>query len=295
MLDYILTNDTLTVFTDAKIHTLTSTARSWLRAMTALQENNDAALLKAIDLTTELQTFYAGNDIRVENNVVFYNDRALHNCLTQRIIKMVEDGFDIQPLVNFLDNVMHNPSNRAVQELYGFLENNNLPITKDGCFIAYKRIRIDWKDCYTGTIDNSIGRSPSMIRNAVDDDCTRTCSHGLHVCSIEYLKNFCGDRLIAVKVNPADVVSVPIDYHNTKMRVCKYTVLSELDIATVKQTDDDWQAVYDEETERDENEEYDDSEDENEYAAECLKEIEEHFAKIAHENELHEAGCYGLM
>jgi len=31
---------------------------------------------------------------------------------------------------------------------------------------------------------------------------------------------------VLVKVNPKDVVSVPVDYNNTKMRVCRYEVIS---------------------------------------------------------------------
>jgi len=34
---------------------------------------------------------------------------------------------------------------------------------------------------------------------------------------------------ILVKVDPADVVAVPVDYHNAKMRVCKHETIRELD------------------------------------------------------------------
>ena len=34
--------------------------------------------------------------------------------------------------------------------------------------------------------------------------------------------------LVVVKVNPEHVVSVPVDYNNQKLRVCEYTILSEL-------------------------------------------------------------------
>ena len=30
-----------------------------------------------------------------------------------------------------------------------------------------------------------------------------------------------------VKVDPADVVSIPVDYNNTKMRCCRYEVIGE--------------------------------------------------------------------
>jgi hypothetical protein len=50
----------------------------------------------------------------------------------------------------------------------------------------------------------------------------------LHVCSQSYLGHFGGDRVIVCKINPKDVVSVPADYNNAKMRVCRYEVVSEL-------------------------------------------------------------------
>jgi hypothetical protein len=125
---------------------------------------------------------------------------------------------------------MDNPSYRSVQELYGFLEKNNLPITPDGYFLAYKRVRDDYTDCHTGTMDNSIGKTVSMERNQVDDDQNNTCSQGLHFCSQGYLKHFGGARTIIVKINPRDVVSIPTDYDNSKGRACKYQVIGEVGI-----------------------------------------------------------------
>jgi hypothetical protein len=38
-----------------------------------------------------------------------------------------------------------------------------------------------------------------------------------------------GDRVMIVKVNPADAVSVPSDHEFQKLRVCKYIVIGESD------------------------------------------------------------------
>ena len=66
-----------------------------------------------------------------------------------------------------------------------------------------------------------------MDRKDVNDDPNQTCSAGLHVCSQAY--GMYGSRLLLVSVNPADVVSVPIEYKNAKMRVCKYYVKEDVD------------------------------------------------------------------
>ena len=63
-----------------------------------------------------------------------------------------------------------------------------------------------------------------MDRDSVDADSSVTCSHGLHVAAFEYAHRH-GRTLVAVKVNPVDVVSIPFDYNGQKMRVCRYKVL----------------------------------------------------------------------
>ena len=72
-----------------------------------------------------------------------------------------------------------------------------------------------------------------MPRNEVEDNPEKTCSAGLHVCSYDYLDNYSSsecdlDRVVICEVDPQDVVSIPSDYNNAKMRVCKYKVIDEI-------------------------------------------------------------------
>lgn len=174
-------------------------------------------------------------EVVIEHGVVYLSGQPIHNTLTNRIVRMAAAGFNIKPMSAFLVNLMANPSYRAVTELYSFLEKSNLPITADGHFLAYKKIRVDWTDVYTGKIDNSIGAVVEMPRNAVNDDRDITCSVGLHFCSREYLRSFGGDRTVIVKINPADVVSIPSDYNDSKGRCCKYVVVQEVDTTNEEQ------------------------------------------------------------
>ncbi len=112
--------------------------------------------------------------------------------------------------------------------LYRFLEHNGHPLTEDGCFIAYRGVTDDFRDCRTRSIDNSVGSVVEMPREQVDDNPNNTCSYGLHVACFNYAEGF-GPKLIEVKVNPKDVVCVPEDYEGTKMRVCRYEVVNESD------------------------------------------------------------------
>jgi hypothetical protein len=154
----------------------------------------------------------------------------MHNALTSRKIAMLQEGFPIEPMVAFMENLYANPSKRAVTELYGFLEKNNLPITPDGHFLAYKKVRHNFLDVHSGTMDNSPGTIVEMERNQVDDNKDQTCSTGLHFCGMSYLSCFGGDRTVIVKINPADVVSIPSDYNEAKGRACRYEVIGELGV-----------------------------------------------------------------
>jgi len=176
------------------------------------------------------QTF--DGSVEVVGGEVLYDGKPLHNVMCERILDIMREGLDATGLVKFLENVMENPSYTAVQELYLFLEANQIPITEDGHFLAWKKIRGNWKDIHSNSVDYSVGATPTMKRNEVDPDRDRTCSKGLHCAGWAYLPHFgsnsdSSDRIVIVKVNPADVIAVPNDYGNAKMRVCKMEVLRE--------------------------------------------------------------------
>lgn len=200
----------------------------------AVKVGDSAAVLKYLDSKRTIVE-QSNSAIELKNGVLYYKGEALRSYVAQKIVGLYREGFNIKPLVNFLERLMQNPSKRAVDELYGFLEQSQLPITEDGHFIAYKMIRGDYTDIYSGTMDNSVGTVVEMPRNRVDENKGRTCSDGLHFASLYYVTNGHygsrdrGNRLVAVKIDPADVVSIPSDYNNSKGRACRYLILEELD------------------------------------------------------------------
>jgi hypothetical protein len=196
-------------------------------------------------------------DVKIIGDTVYYNGQELHNSLTRRMVAMMGEGLGIDHLVKFLDKLKRNPSYRSVEQLFDFLEACNLPILPDGRFVAYKWVRSDYRDVHSGTFDNSIGQVVEMERNAVNDNPEQTCSNGLHVCSEGYTKF--GERLMLVAVDPADVVSVPIDYNASKMRICKYEVFKEIDQPECRDYFDEpvWE-TYDDADDRGEDIDYDD-------------------------------------
>lgn len=190
------------------------------------------ALLELVDPTL-LITKHPSGLFGVKDGLVYIGTEALPDTLSDRIIRFAKEGLPFAPLLKFWENVKQNPNPRAKTDLYKFLEHNGHPITSDGCFIAYRAVRNDFKDKYTGTIDNSVGKVVTMDRSLVNPDPNQTCSHGLHVASYDYARNHYGqfgiqnsDILLEVKVDPKFVVSVPVDYNMQKMRVCEYIVMA---------------------------------------------------------------------
>jgi hypothetical protein len=170
-----------------------------------------------------------GADIQIVGNEILLNGDPLNGYLVNKILAAVNQGFPVQYLLNFLKNLQLNPSMRAREELYAFLETEDLPVTEDGHFLAYKAVRSDFLDKHSATIDNSIGRVVSLPRGAVDDDQSRGCSKGLHAGSLSYVRGFgnesCGDVFLIVKINPKDVVCIPSE-DVRKLRCCRYEVMT---------------------------------------------------------------------
>lgn len=226
-----ITPDTITLIVDGKTRTLTSESHSRYDEIRALLKDGDREGAEALlDLTQVYQNAFAGTSVTIEHGVVKLDGVAMHGVLADRMLTMNDEGFDVGPMARFMENLHQNPSYRSVEQLYGFLEASDLPITEDGHFLAYKMVRDNYTDHHTGTFDNSVGAIPEMKRNMVDDDPNSTCSRGLHFCSQNYL-GFYGarGRTMIVKVNPRDVVSIPVDYKNAKGRACRYEIVGELE------------------------------------------------------------------
>ena len=239
----IISDDTLTIFHDGTVATAHNSDPLWDEVKEALINDDYDTAMQLLDKPAVISEFIKGSDLTIEGYTIWYKGKELPSALARRILRMREEGFDVTPMVRFVERLYQNPSNRAITELYGFLSCNDLPITEDGFFLAYKRIRENWKDCHSGTIDNSIGEIVEMERQDVDDDCNRTCSHGLHFASLNYLTHFGGSKLVALKISPADVVSIPIDYDNSKGRCCRYQVIEELPMELVAQQVDYWKTA----------------------------------------------------
>lgn len=225
---YLIQGNNVVLTIGSQVHTINKTHLTYDAVVAAIKAGDWDKINDIID-PKKVVIDHGEGHVSIQGTKLFWKDKELHSSLASRVIKMYQDGFPIEPMVQFMDNLMLNPSKRAVTELYGFLEKNNLPITPDGHFLAFKKVRNDYLDVYSGTMDNSVGTVVEMERNEVNDDQNVTCSTGLHFCSRDYLNHFGGERIVIVKINPRDVVSIPTDYNDSKGRACRYEVVDEID------------------------------------------------------------------
>jgi len=234
--NYILGGDSITVFVNGNSYTINKQAPTYKMVLDAVKSKNYKALVDAVNIrqgiANQLQKSRSTERVKIDaaNGSITCDGFEVSHIVSGRIFDMIAAGFDVKPMVRFLENCADNPSNRAMKELFGFVDACRLPITEDGYFLAYKRVRSDYKDVHSGTFDNSVGQVCEMPRNQVDEDKDRTCSAGLHFCSYDYLKSFGGERIMVLKINPRDVVAIPSDYNNSKGRTCRYEVVDEIPV-----------------------------------------------------------------
>ena len=169
-------------------------------------------------------------EVKPKENKILIDKQEMPDGLKKAFLDLKRRHKPRSHLLKFWDKLQKNPNQNSIQMLYKFLEHNGHPIMADGTFIAYKAVRMDLKDHHTGTNEHRKGKVIRMERDKVDSDPTQTCSHGLHICSWDYLKEFHPDssRLFEVLVDPKDVVAVPNDYNGTKCRCAAYKVYREV-------------------------------------------------------------------
>ena len=227
---YLIQGKNIILVVDGESYTISKeTHISYSKILDAIREEDWDAVRELVIPRVAIEAFGDGN-VEIKGDEVLWNGKPFHNSLAVRMVEMYKEGFPIEPMVHFVENLMENPSMRSVNQLYTFLEKNNLPITQDGHFLAYKKVKKDYTDHHSGKIDNSVGQFVEMDRNQVDDDPASPCSAGLHFCSLPYLNGFgdSSDPVLILKINPADVVSIPNDSNGSKGRCCAYLVVAEV-------------------------------------------------------------------
>lgn len=220
---YNLTPSSITIIFDGTTTMVPKGALNYEALRTAVLKDDWTEIQKYTTQGKTLQS-YLDEDFEVKGSTILYRGEPLPSDLQSRVYALVDKGESPTPVLRFWERVQKNPSYRSVTQLWSFMQHAGIPLTADGCFLAYKGVRNDFYDVHSGTNDNRPGQVLKMPRNKISDDPNTPCHEGLHVGALSYAQGF-GPQVVVCKVDPADVVCVPYDSNTRKMRVCRYEVV----------------------------------------------------------------------
>ena len=250
---YIVTSNAITVIWEGQPYTVNTDNPNYTGLKNALLNAEYDSIGRFLDIKKQIEDFSHGS-IKVVAEKVYYGSYELKGFVIDKLLEFLRSGAkDAQPILNFIEKLMFNPSKNSVDQLYTFLSYKSLPLTETGNIIGYKGVDTDFYSKHgnkntiviTGNVDangrilNKIGETIEVARNSVDDNKDNHCSHGLHVGSYDYAKDWAGNNghLMMVEFNPSDAVSVPTDCNFQKLRVSKYKVIGEVPFERIKETE----------------------------------------------------------
>lgn len=232
---HIVTPTGLIVLTNGKQYVVGDDHPNFTKIKDALLAGAWDTIAGLADIRASVQRWLTSDkSFELKNDLVHFAGVPFSQAVTDKVLAMIDAGSRPDPLYNFLRKVRANPLQSAQDELLLFCAANGFMIHEDGDIIAYKSVRGNYTDIHSGKFSNKVGEIVTMAREDVDADRARTCSVGLHFAAHEYASTWAGSidgvnrRLMVMKINPADVVSIPNDYNNQKGRTWRYEVVAEL-------------------------------------------------------------------
>jgi len=230
----------IVTFSDGSSYTVThAETDKYAKAKELLAAKDDQALVALLNPRAKVSTLLAksvNGRIKLEGGrVTDDTGMDLAPFLVEHLMWMAETDCDVQPLLNFMERLQANPSFQARTEIGEWAIKARMPITPDGFILAYKKVNKDYTSIHDGKFKNDVGTKVMMPggRGNVDDNRNNHCSRGLHFCSKDYLPNFGSSnpdeaRLLLLKIDPADIVSIPNDYSFTKGRAWQYEIVADV-------------------------------------------------------------------
>lgn len=242
---YIVSDMAITLMFNGNMQLIDSTHPYFKEVKAAIESGEFSKAAEMMDIKKAIESFSEGL-LKIQCGKVLFRGVEVRNELTSKIVALMSQGNEgFKGFAKFMAKVMDNPSSSTRERLMQFAAAEDIGITTEGLLICYKNVKGDFRPSRAGKWelvdgewsydstkyhDNSVGSVCEMPRSEVDDRDEQTCSKGLHVMSLHYAKSFWGTsgHTMVVHVDPVDFVSIPTDYNNSKARVCKYTVVSEL-------------------------------------------------------------------
>lgn len=228
-------NNTIILYDEnLRPHQVTETHPNFVRILVGLQEGEDVS--EWLDGSQASVLVGLSDRVSVVDDVLHFDGDPVYDGLSSTILRYRREGRDVTNLVRFMERLAENPSRRSREQLFTWTEAKDLVIDNDGYIIAFKGVTSDMLSVHSGTayvdgekhdghIPNMVGTVITMPRSQVQDDPNQGCSYGLHAGNWSYASSF-GQVILEVRIDPADVVSVPSDCSYQKLRCCKYEVIA---------------------------------------------------------------------
>ncbi len=222
---HIISGDSITVFSNG-VSIFPSTHLFYRDICNAVKAGDEAKLAQLVACKDR-------QGLEVLDDEVLWNGEPLHSTAARRLFEIKAAGFDTTPIKNFLKNCQENPFPQVVEKLYDFLESRGMPLTEDGCFLGYKYCNENYYDSHTGKTYKFFPYTHVVATNIenkgkICDLNGEECSgQGIHVGNFEYSGHHA--NVVYVKVNPKDVLSVPVGVNAKKIRVWELDVLGRTD------------------------------------------------------------------
>lgn len=230
-ISYVLNKNFISLVIDNKPYNINSSHMNFELIKQKLKDRDYDNIVDLVSIVESISKSLENTGLEIVDDEIYYNGEMLHSSLVNQIIETKKQGYEYDNLLKFLENLMDNTIESVRNELYDWISSSNtISITSDGAFLAYKKVRSDYKDIFTGTFDNSVGCVCKV--DYVDPNRNNVCSNGLHFCSFDYLSEYGSNdydnsRVMIVKIFPQDVIAIPIDYKFQKGRCKQYEVVGE--------------------------------------------------------------------
>ena len=216
-------------------------------------DHSEKLIRSLLSLKDSISTMSKGRLSMDDDGKINIKDKKIPEDLRSYVDNLEKNNYNTEPLENFIKKVMQIPdsytdasgvsrdnpwADQTRQSLFRFLRKHGYTICNDGDFLAEKVVKDDYGSHHvgkTGRVFYNLNTYVEMPRYLCNHNPAETCSSGLHVCADTYQWgtyngsiNHGTDKVLLMKINPKDVVSIPNDYDESKMRVCKMFVSKEV-------------------------------------------------------------------
>lgn len=216
---FILNDTSVSFFHDGQMHQTSSSNPMFKDIVAKLRKGDLDDATKLTNIAQAIERASKGI-IKNDGGILKYVDQNLHETVQDWIMRNMNKGNPAwDAVINFMGRCKLNENPESIEQLWQFIRACGLIITPTGHFIGYKYVDDNFMDKHTGKLNYSLGKIVEMPRDMVEFNPEIACGPGIHVGAMNYVNGH--STIIELLVDPKDVVSVPRDHNNEKLRACR--------------------------------------------------------------------------